>query len=65
MGTTAAPSARLVALRDVDDLHDDDLDNVLADGLADRYDALVMATALAQLVGESGPVAMLAHDLRL
>ena len=65
METTAAPTTRLVALRDVEDLHDRDLDDVLADGLADRYDALVMATALAQLVGESGPVAMLAHDLGL
>jgi hypothetical protein len=65
METTVAPSARPFALRDVEDLHDADLDNVFADALAERYDALVIATALAQLVGDSGPVAMLAHDLGL
>ncbi|HEY0560979.1 MAG TPA: hypothetical protein VGD03_11880 [Frankiaceae bacterium] len=65
METTVALPARLFALRDVEELHDADLDNVLADRLADRYDALVMAAALAQLVGESGPVAMLVHDLGL
>ena len=65
METTVASPVRLVPLRDVEDLHDADLDNVLADALADRYDAMVMATALAQLVGDSGPVAMLAHDLGL
>ncbi len=52
-----------VPVVDVEDLHDADLDDMLADGLADRYDALVVATALAQLIGDSGPVAMLAHDL--
>ena len=78
MTNAVAPLARFVAfehstivdlapvvLRDVEDLHDADLHNVLADALADRYDAMVMATALAQLVGDSGPVAMLAHDLGL
>jgi hypothetical protein len=63
METTVALPARPFALRDIEDLHDADLDNVLADALADRYDAMVMAAALAQLVGNSGPVAMLAHDL--
>ena len=65
METTVASPARLFALREVEDLHDADLDNVYADGLADRYDAMVMAAALAKLVGESGPLAMLAHDLGL
>ena len=65
METPVALSVRPFALRDVEDLHDADLDNVLADALADRYDAVVMAAALAQLVGDSGPVAMLAHDLGL
>ena len=65
METTVALSVRPFALRDVEDLHDADLDNVLADALADRYDAVVMAAALVQLVGDSGPVAMLAHDLGL
>jgi hypothetical protein len=65
METTVALSVSPFALRDVEDLHDADLDNVLADALADRYDAVVMAAALAQLVGDSGPVAMLAHDLGL
>src|SRR4051812_35142582 len=37
METTVASPVRLVPLRDVDDLHDADLDNVLADALADRY----------------------------
>ena len=63
METTVALPVRPFALRDIEDLHDADLDNVLADALADRYDAMVMAAALAQLVGNSGPVAMLAHDL--
>jgi hypothetical protein len=54
-----------IPLVDVEDLHDADLDAVLADELADRFDAVVTARALAQLVGESGPVAMLAHDLGL
>jgi hypothetical protein len=63
--TAVAQPVRPYALRDVEDLHDGDLDDVLADGLADRYDALVMARALVQLVGHSGPVAMLAHDLGL
>jgi hypothetical protein len=65
METTVALPVRPFALRDVEDLHDADLDNVFADGLADRYDAAVIAMALAQLVGDSGPVAMLAHDLGL
>ena len=51
-----------VVLRDVDDLHDADLDLVLADKLADAYDAADVATALAHLLGEA-PAALTAHDL--
>ena len=50
-----------VALRDVEDLHDADLDLVLADKLADAYDAADMAIALARLLGET-PAALTAHD---
>ena len=51
-----------VVLRDVEDLHDADLDLVLADRLADAYDAADVATALAHLLGEA-PAALTAHDL--
>jgi len=51
------------ALRDVEDLHDADLDLVLADGLADAYDAVDMAIALARLLSEPAPAALDAHDL--
>ncbi len=75
MTNAVAPSARFVAfehstvvdlapvvLRDVDDLHDADFDLVVADALADAYDAADMALALARLLGE-GPAALTAHDL--
>ena len=52
-----------VVLRDVEDLHDADLDLVLADKLADAYDAADVAIALARLLGEPGPAALVAHDL--
>jgi hypothetical protein len=66
-----APSARSagvensapIVLRDVEDLHDADLDLVLADKLADAYDAADMAIALARLLGEPAPAALAAHDL--
>jgi hypothetical protein len=51
-----------VVLRDVDDLHDADLDLVLADRLADAYDAADVAIALARLLG-GAPAALVAHDL--
>jgi hypothetical protein len=51
-----------VILRDVEDLHDADLDLVLADRLADAYDAADVALALARLLGEA-PAALTAHDL--
>ena len=76
MTIAAAPTARFVAspqaaivdlapvvLRDVDDLHPADLDLVLADRLADAYDAADMALALARLLGEPSPAVLDAHDL--
>jgi predicted DCC family thiol-disulfide oxidoreductase YuxK len=68
MTNAVAQSARFVALehsapvvlRDVEDLHDADLDLVLADELADAYDAADVAIALARLLG---PAALVAHDL--
>lgn len=70
MTNAVAQSARFVAfehsapvvLRDVEDLHDADLDLVLADRLADAYDATDVAIALARLLGEA-PAALTAHDL--
>jgi hypothetical protein len=52
-----------VVLRDVEDLHDADLDLVLADKLADAYAPADVAVALARLLGEPGPGALVAHDL--
>jgi hypothetical protein len=52
-----------VFLRDVEDLHDADLDLVLADRLADAYGAADIAAALARLVARPGPAALVAHDL--
>jgi len=78
METAFFPTARFVAfqdgapidaaalpvfLRDVEDLHDADLDLVLADRLADAYTAADIAQALARLVGQPGPAALTAHDL--
>jgi hypothetical protein len=50
-----------VVLQDVDDLHDADFDLVLADKLADAYNAEDVANALARLLGEM-PAALTAHD---
>ena len=52
-----------IALRDVDDLHFADFDLVLADKLADAYDAADVAVALARLLGEPAGTALVAHDL--
>jgi hypothetical protein len=52
-----------IALRDVEDLHAADLDLVLADKLADAYDAADVAIALARLLGRPGPAALESHDL--
>jgi hypothetical protein len=70
METAVALPARFVAyadaaplvLRDVEDLHDADLDLVLADRLADSMGATDVASALAELVLRPGS-AMLVHDL--
>jgi hypothetical protein len=50
-----------VVLHDIDDLHEADLDLVLADKLADAYDAADIALALARLLGET-PAALTSHD---
>jgi len=58
----AAPMlAAPVDVRHVDDLHEADFDLVLADELADAYNAADMANALARLLGEM-PAALTAHD---
>jgi len=49
-------------LHEIDDLHDADFDLVLADKLADAYDAADVANALAKLLGETS-AALTAHDL--
>ena len=54
-----------VPMVDVDDLHDADLDALLTAALDERYDALAEVRALTQVIGRSGPVGMLAHDLGL
>jgi hypothetical protein len=51
------------ALRDVEDLHDADLDGVLADALLDAGLAVASAGELAGLVGRPGRDAVLAHTL--
>ena len=62
MTNTAPTHSALIVLRDVEDLHDADLDLVLADKLADAYDAADIALALARLLGEASG-AIVAHDL--
>jgi hypothetical protein len=52
-----------VVLRDVEDLHDADQELLLADKLADAYDAADMAIALARLLGAPAPSALDAHAL--
>ncbi len=60
-----------VVLRDVEDLHDADLDAVVADKLAESYalpmdtfGAFATATTLAGLIGRSGANALRAHHLQ-
>ncbi|MFD2094187.1 hypothetical protein [Blastococcus deserti] len=69
METAVAAAARHTAeddvpfaLRDVEDLHDADLDAVLGDRLADAGAAVDAVGALAELVREPGP-AVFAHTL--
>ena len=55
-----------VLLRDVDDLHDADLDGVLADQLpygVSAAQAADAAAALAELIGATASDALAAHDL--
>ena len=52
-----------IVLRDVEDLHFADFDLVVADKLADAYDAADVAVALAGLLGEPASAALVAHDL--
>ena len=68
METAVATPARFAAdvavpfpLRDVDDLHDADLDAVLADRLVDAGLATASAGELVDLVGRSAPTAISAH----
>jgi hypothetical protein len=70
MKSAAASTARgsrdpgTYALRDVDDLHDADLDEVLADRLAETYrHPTTSAAAVAQLVRGPGRAVLLAHEL--
>ena len=58
----AYADAAPVVLRDIEDLHDADLDLVLADRLADSLGATNTASALAQLVLRPGS-ALMVHDL--
>jgi hypothetical protein len=64
--TLSTPAATDLAvpfpLLDVEDLHDADLDGVLADRLLDADVAVASAGALVELVGGSGPAAF-AHTL--
>ena len=56
-----------VLLRDVDDLHDADLDGLLADQMSYGFTAAQAADAaamLAELIGATSPAALAAHDLR-
>ena len=64
VATPARPSADATVafpLRDVDDLHDADLDGVLADRLVDAGLAVAFASELVNLVGRSAPAATSAH----
>ena len=67
MKSAAASTARgsrdpgTYALRDVDDLHDADLDAVLTDRLIDAGLAAASASELVDLVDRSGATAISAH----
>ena len=61
---TATQDGAAVLLRDIDDLHDADLDLVLADRLAESAGALRAAVAAATLALQiGGPAAVSAHAL--
>lgn len=58
----SAPNAAPVMLRDIEDLHDADLDLVLADRLAESADALRAVVAATELaVRIAAPAALRAH----
>jgi hypothetical protein len=64
VATAARPSADATVafpLRDVDDLHDADLDAVLTDRLIDAGLAAASASELVDLVDRSGATAISAH----
>ncbi|MCZ2860206.1 hypothetical protein [Blastococcus sp. VKM Ac-2987] len=64
MHPLAASPAAAVFLRDIEDLHDADLDLVIADRLAESADALRAAVAAAELARQVGqPAALRAHAL--
>jgi hypothetical protein len=66
VATPARPAAEAAvpfSLRDVEDLHDADLDGVLADRLLDTGVAVASASALADLVGRPAHAALFAHTL--
>jgi hypothetical protein len=52
-----------IVLRDVEDLYDADLAGVLDDRLIDGYGYGDAATALAELVAQTVPTAIRAHEL--
>ncbi|CCG04135.1 hypothetical protein [Blastococcus saxobsidens] len=60
----SAPTAVPVVLRDIEDLHDADLDLVLADRLTESADALRAVAAATELaVQVAAPAALRAHSL--
>ncbi|HET6394759.1 MAG TPA: hypothetical protein VFG13_18170 [Blastococcus sp.] len=64
VATPAQDLSAPIALRDVEDLHEADLDGVLTDALMDAGVAATTAGALAGLVGRGpGAEAVLAHTL--
>ncbi|MGY2066613.1 hypothetical protein [Blastococcus sp. SYSU DS0619] len=64
MQPLAASSTPAVFLRDIEDLHDADLDQVLADRLAESADALRAAVVAAELARQVRlPAALRAHAL--
>ena len=63
METAVATPTVPFLLRDVEDLHDVDLDGVLADALLDAGVAVVAANVVADLVGGPGLDGMFAHTL--
>ena len=65
-GAVFVERRRPLLVVDVEDLHDGDLENVLADGLnygVGSDDAIAAAGALAGLIASSGAAALAAHDL--